>query len=198
MNCYQRIIKRVFDIVFSVLGLIFLLPFLIFIAIIILFIDGFPIFFSQERIGIYGNKFKIYKFRTMVVNNQKLNVTKLSDDRITSLGMVLRNNKIDELPSLVNVMLGQMSFVGPRPDVSGLYDNLNDDERKVLLFKPGITGPASLKYRNEERILDGVKDPVDYNRKIIFPDKVKLNLEYINNWSFFGDIKIIFKTIFGL
>ena len=134
----------------------------------------------------------------MVVNHQKLNVTKLSDDRITSLGMVLRNNKIDELPSLVNVMLGQMSFVGPRPDVSGLYDNLNDDERKVLLFKPGITGPASLKYRNEERILDGVKDPVDYNRKIIFPDKVKLNLEYINNWSFFGDIKIIFKTIFGL
>jgi len=198
LNCYQRIIKRVFDIVFSVLGLIFLLPFLIFIAIIILFIDGFPIFFSQERIGIYGNKFKIYKFRTMVVNHQKLNVTKLSDDRITSLGMVLRNNKIDELPSLVNVMLGQMSFVGPRPDVSGLYDNLNDDERKVLLFKPGITGPASLKYRNEERILDGVKDPVDYNRKIIFPDKVKLNLEYINNWSFFGDIKIIFKTIFGL
>ncbi len=198
MNCYQRIIKRVFDVVFSVLGLIFLLPFLIFIAIIILFIDGFPIFFSQERIGIYGNKFKIYKFRTMVVNNQKLNVTKLSDDRITSLGMVLRNNKIDELPSLVNVMLGQMSFVGPRPDVSGLYDNLNDDERKVLSFKPGITGPASLKYRNEERILDEVKDPVDYNRKIIFPDKVKINLEYINNWSFFGDIKIIFKTIFGL
>tara|TARA_Y100000816_G_C26077590_1_gene567443 strand:+ start:429 stop:944 length:516 start_codon:yes stop_codon:yes gene_type:complete len=171
---------------------------LIFIAIIILFIDGFPIFFSQERIGIYGNKFKIYKFRTMVVNNQKLNVTKLSDDRITSLGMVLRNNKIDELPSLVNVMLGQMSFVGPRPDVSGLYDNLNDDERKVLSFKPGITGPASLKYRNEERILDEVKDPVDYNRKIIFPDKVRLNIEYINNWSFFGDIKIIFKTIFGL
>tara|TARA_B100002019_G_scaffold292991_1_gene318145 strand:+ start:1981 stop:2577 length:597 start_codon:yes stop_codon:yes gene_type:complete len=198
LNCYQRIIKRVFDVVFSVLGLIFLLPFLIFIAIIILFIDGFPIFFSQERIGIYGNKFKIYKFRTMVVNNQKLNVTKLSDDRITSLGMVLRNNKIDELPSLVNVMLGQMSFVGPRPDVSGLYDNLNDDERKVLSFKPGITGPASLKYRNEERILDEVKDPVDYNRKIIFPDKVKINLEYINNWSFFGDIKIIFKTIFGL
>ena len=135
MNCYQRIIKRVFDIVFSVLGLIFLLPFLIFIAIIILFIDGFPIFFSQERIGIYGNKFRIYKFRTMVVNNQKLNVTKSSDDRITNLGMVLRNNKIDELPSLVNVMLGQMSFVGPRPDVSGFYDTLNGDEIRLLSFK---------------------------------------------------------------
>ncbi len=132
----------------------------------------------------------------MYVNNDKNTVSVKGDTRITKLGKYLRKYKIDELPELFNILLGQMSFVGPRPDVPGYADKLKGDDRLILKLKPGITGPASLKYYNEEELLAKAKDPVKYNNEIIFPDKVKINLEYYHNHNLWYDIKIIFKTIF--
>lgn len=153
--------------------------------------------FKQERIGQYGKKFYIYKIRTMTENNSSnVFVTTANDERILPFGKWLRKTKIDEIVELVNVLKGEMSFVGPRPDVPGYADLLQGSDRKILELKPGITGPASLKYINEEEILAQVENPKQYNDEVIFPDKVKINLEYYHNRTFWGDIKIIFKTIF--
>ncbi len=154
-------------------------------------------FFKQERIGQYGKSFKIYKIRTMRIQNHNNNfVTTADDDRILPFGKFLRKTKLDEIVELVNVLKGDMSLVGPRPDVAGYADKLTDEDRKILELRPGITGPASLKYINEEVLLAKVDDPKKYNDEIIYPDKVKINLEYYYNRTFWGDIKIIFKTIF--
>ncbi len=123
-------------------------------------------------------------------------VTTADDPRITHIGHWLRHSKVDCLTELVNVFIGQMSFVGPRPDVPGYADQLQGDDRRILQLRPGITGPASIKYRNEEELLAQQSDPKTYNDTVIWPDKVKINLDYLENWSFFGDIKLIFKTIF--
>ena len=123
-------------------------------------------------------------------------ITVANDDRITVIGKFLRRWKLDELPTLVNILKGDMSFVGPRPDIPGYADKLEGDSRRILGMRPGITGPATLKYSNEEQFLAGVDNPKKYNDEVIFPDKVKINLEYIDNWSLWMDIKIIFKTIF--
>jgi len=123
-------------------------------------------------------------------------ITVANDDRITVIGKFLRRWKLDELPTLVNILKGDMSFVGPRPDIPGYADKLEGDPRRILGMRPGITGPATLKYSNEEQFLAGVDNPKKYNDEVIFPDKVKINLEYIDNWSLWMDIKIIFKTIF--
>jgi lipopolysaccharide/colanic/teichoic acid biosynthesis glycosyltransferase len=136
------------------------------------------------------------KFRTMVASPSTNCVSVKGDARITPLGAVLRKHKLDELPELLNVLSGQMSLVGPRPDVPGYYDRLSGDDRKILELKPGITGPATLLYADEEEFLATVSDPIKYNDEIIFPEKVRINLEYYYNNSFFGDIKIILKTIF--
>ena len=192
-------IKRLFDILFSVLGLIILFPVFIILMAGIYFNDGYPIFFKQTRIGKNGKKYKMFKFRTMIQNAEKLDggtISTLNDPRITNFGRFLRKWKLDELPSLFNVLIGEMSIVGPRPDVPGYADNLEGDNKRIMSVLPGITGPATLKYSNEEHLLEGKKNPKKYNDEVIFPDKIRMNLYYIDNWSLWLDLKIIYKTIF--
>lgn len=165
------------------------------IAVIIKISSPGPVFFRQKRVGRHGRLFNILKFRTMVVNDGANPVTAKNDSRITPPGAFLRRWKLDELPELLNVLTGEMSFVGPRPDVEGYSDLLKGNERKILSLRPGITGPASLKYFNEEEILAGVENPKEYNDKVIFPDKVRINLKYLERRSMAEDLKIIFCTI---
>ena len=192
-------IKYLFDKVAALLGIIILSPIILIIFIIhkIVMPDG-GFIFLQERIGQYGKKFYIYKIRTMKAgsDNKNMFVTTATDDRILPFGKWLRKTKLDEIVELVNVLKGEMSFVGPRPDVEGYADKLEGEDRKVLELRPGITGPASLKYINEEEILAKVDNPQQYNDEVIFPDKVKINLDYYHNRTFWGDIKIILKTVF--
>lgn len=156
-----------------------------------------PIFFCQYRVGRYGELFTIYKFRTMYVNHGGNTVSVKGEKRITPLGAKLRKYKFDELPELWNVLKGDMSFVGPRPDMPEFIERLVGEEKNILQFRPGITSPASLKYANEEELLASVPDPQKYTDEVIWPDKIKLNLEYIVNRSFLGDILIIIDTLFG-
>ena len=150
----------------------------------------------QWRIGKDGKHFRICKFRTMDHQSQGDSITTANDPRITHIGHWLRHSKVDCLTELINVLIGQMSFVGPRPDVPGYADQLEGDDRRILLLRPGITGPASIKYRDEEDLLAQQPDPKKYNDNIIWPDKVKINLKYFDNWSFWGDIKLLFATLF--
>lgn len=191
------LIKHLFDKIAALCGIILLSPFMLIIFIIhkIVMTKG-SFIFKQERIGQYGKKFYIYKIRTMTENDGNVFVTTANDERILPFGRWLRKTKIDEIVELINVLKGEMSFVGPRPDVPGYADLLQGSDRKILELKPGITGPASLKYINEEEILAQVENPQQYNDEVIYPDKVKINLEYYHNRTFWGDIKIIFKTIF--
>jgi lipopolysaccharide/colanic/teichoic acid biosynthesis glycosyltransferase len=193
MNC---IIKFVFDRVFALAGLILLLPLLILITALIFCRDGWPPFFVQKRVGRRGRLFRMVKFRTMKRNDGSNSVSVKGDSRITATGAFLRRYKLDELPELWNVLVGQMSFVGPRPDVPGYADMLEGEERKILELRPGVTGPATLKYANEEELLAGVENPVQYNDEVIFPDKVRINLVYYHNHNIFTDIRIILKTLF--
>ena len=158
--------------------------------------DGL-IIFKQKRVGKNGKLFTIYKFRTMVVDHKGSCVSVKGENRITTLGASLRKYKLDELPELWNILIGDMSFVGPRPDVPGYTDKLQGQDRDILKLKPGITGLASLKYRNEEEILAMQKNPQEYNDTVIFPDKVRINKKYMENWSFFKDLQIIFYTLSG-
>jgi lipopolysaccharide/colanic/teichoic acid biosynthesis glycosyltransferase len=189
--------KRCFDIVASLLGLIIVSPLLLVIVLIIKLKMPGPVIFSQERTGRKGKPFTIYKFRTMTLNHGGSTISVRGENRITPTGAKLRKCKIDELPELWNVLKGDMSFVGPRPDVPEYTNRLVGEEKKILELRPGITGPASLKYSNEEELLSSVNDPQKYNDEILWPDKVRLNLEYYYNRSFFGDIFIILKTVFG-
>ena len=171
--------------------------------------DG-PVFFTQVRIGLHGKRFKIHKFRTMTNEQELSNIAYPNRARITPFGAKLRRHKIDELPELWDVLVGNMSFVGPRPDVPGYADCLEGDDRVVLEMRPGITGPATLKYSNEEKLIeDYVKQArkngdqrsedeiaLWYNDEVIYPDKVRINCEYYRNYTFFKDIKIILRTIF--
>lgn len=153
-------------------------------------------FFRQTRVGRDGRLFKTIKIRTMRdIASVDTTVTTADDPRITALGRLFRRTKIDELPQLINVFLGEMSFVGPRPDVPGFADELSGEDRVILSVRPGITGPATLKYRNEEELLAKQDDPEKYNREVIFPDKVKLNREYVENYRFRRDIEYILKTV---
>ncbi len=194
----DRIQKRCFDIIVSFLGLVFTW-WLILLAFVIATVDtrrnGF---FTQERIGMNGRPFRVIKIRTMEESASfNTNVTTSRDPRITRLGKLFRDTKIDELPQLINVLLGHMSFVGPRPDVPGFADSVKEDDRIILSIRPGITGPATLKYRNEEAMLAIQADPEKYNREVIFPDKVRLNRDYIEHYRFWDDLKYIFQTIVG-
>ena len=190
-------IKRTFDCFSSFIGLIILLPLLIFVSLAIKIGSSGPIFFSQKRVGKDGKLFTLVKFRSMTVQQDSYSTsTARGDVRITKIGAFLRKYKLDELPELWNVVMGEMSLVGPRPDVSGYADSLKGTDRNMLKLRPGITGSASLKYANEEEILAAQEDPQKYNDEVIFPDKVKVNLEYYENQSLWLDIKIIFATIF--
>jgi lipopolysaccharide/colanic/teichoic acid biosynthesis glycosyltransferase len=189
--------KRIFDILASFFGLIFLFPFLLVIALLIRVNMPGPVIFRQQRAGRYGTPFTIYKFRSMTLDHEGGTVSVKGDKRITPLGAKLRRYKLDELPELWNVFIGDMSFVGPRPDMPEYVDRLQGEERLILNLRPGITGPASLKYAREEELLALKEDPQKYNDEVLWPDKVKLNLDYYYNWSFIKDIKIIFFTIFG-
>ncbi len=181
----KRTGKRIFDILLSLFGLLFfflVIALCLFLAAIDTRSSGF---FVQLRIGQFGKPFRIYKLRTM------------RNGRISGIGAFLRRSKFDELPQLFNVLIGDMSIVGPRPDIPGYYDLLQGCDRRLLELKPGITGPASLKYANEEVLLATMGNPLEYNDTVIFPDKVRINLLYLDNQSFWLDIKIIFYTIFG-
>ena len=196
MSKKDMILKIIFDRIMALFGLVFLSPMLLIVAILIkLKMPGGPIIFSQKRVGQHGKLFTMYKFRSMTVGHGGSSISVAGESRITPLGAKLRKYKLDELPELWNVLIGDMSFVGPRPDVPGYVDILEGNNRRVLELKPGITGPASLKYRNEEEILAMQDDPIKYNDEVIFPDKVKINLKYLDNWSFFDDIKIIIHTL---
>lgn len=193
----DAVIKRMFDLIFSFIGLIITGP-IIAVAWVLATLDtGRNGFFLQSRVGRFGKSFKIVKIRTMRTDSVlNTTVTTSTDRRITRVGRILRKTKIDELPQLINVLIGDMSFVGPRPDVAGFADVLEGDDRVVLSVRPGITGPAALAYRNEEEILSLQEDPELYNREVIFPEKVRINREYIKKYSFLNDIKYIFLTLF--
>tara|TARA_B100000900_G_scaffold415898_1_gene447757 strand:- start:287 stop:871 length:585 start_codon:yes stop_codon:yes gene_type:complete len=189
--------KRLFDFTASLFGLIILSPLFLLVALIIKISSKGPILFKQKRIGKNGNIFTLVKFRSMkIVQQTTTTVSVKGDKRITIVGAFLRRFKLDELPELWNVLVGEMSLVGPRPDVPGFADLLEGNDRLILNLRPGITGPASLKYANEEEILAKVTHPEKYNKEVIFPDKVRINLDYYNRQNIWLDLKIIFATIF--
>ena len=189
--------KRIFDFTCSFVGLFLLSPLILLLAIVVKVTSKGPVFFIQERVGKDGKIFKMIKFRSMFVTQESSSTISIKGDiRVTKIGVFLRRYKLDELPELINVLLGHMSLVGPRPDVPGYADKLVGEDRNILKLRPGITSPASLKYSNEEEILVKQKNPKAYNDEVIYPDKVRINLEYYNNQSIWLDIKIIFATIF--
>lgn len=210
------ILKWIFDRVASFIGLLFLWPVLIIVAILVkVKMPGGPVLFKQERVGRHGRLFTMTKFRSMTVAHCGSSVSVAGESRITPLGAKLRRLKLDELPELWSVFIGDMSFVGPRPDVPGYADKLEGDDRRVLELRPGITGPATLKYRDEETLLaeidkalqNGEKMTLDdgriissvqeYNDWFVYPDKVRINLYYLNHYSFLKDIQMIFCTVLG-
>ena len=203
------ILKWLFDRIIAFFGLLFLWPVLLVVAIMVkVKMSGGPAFFVQKRVGKGGKLFDCHKFRTMTVNH---NGSTVSDSRITPFGAILRHYKLDELPGLWDVLIGNMSFVGPRPDVPGYADKLAGDDRDVLKLRPGITGPATLKYRLEDEMIsdyvakkqaEGDIRPIqeiatEYNDNVIYPDKVRLNCYYYRQYSFIKDIEMIFATVFG-
>ncbi len=189
-------VKRLFDTVCALIGLVLLWPLIIVGWLIARVSSGESGFFFQERIGRNAVPFNIIKLKTMKSVTGGTTVTSSSDARITRGGKFLRASKLDELPQLINVLCGDMSLVGPRPDVRGFADRLDDSEKCLLLLRPGITGPATLAFRDEESLLASVPDPEKYNREVIWPEKVRINLQYFHNYSFFRDIELIIKTLF--
>jgi putative sugar transferase len=192
------LLKFIFDRLMALIGLLVLWPVLLVVALLIkIKMPGGPVIFKQKRVGRNGKLFTMYKFRSMTVGHGGSSVSVAGESRITPLGAKLRHYKLDELPELWNVLIGDMSFVGPRPDVPGYADMLTGTDREVLKLRPGITGPASLKYRDEEDLLAKQSDPQKYNDDVIFPDKVRINLYYLHHYSFIKDIEMIFCTVLG-
>lgn len=212
-------LKYIFDRTVAAIGLLFLWPVLIVVAILIKKkMPGGPVLFKQQRVGRHGKLFTMVKFRSMMVNHSGSSVSVAGESRITPLGATLRRYKLDELPELWNVLKGDMSFVGPRPDVPGYADQLQGNDRRILELRPGITGPASLKYRDEEEYLANARELVRnlnpnpkvnfdemsdqevavwYNDNVIYPDKIRLNLFYLDHYSFIKDIQMIVCTVLG-
>ena len=206
------ILKWMFDRAMSFIGLMFLWPVLLIVATLVkIYMPGGPAFFVQKRVGKDGKLFDCHKFRTMTVKHNGSTVSVAGDSRITPLGAKLRHYKLDELPGLWDVLIGNMSFVGPRPDVPGYADKLTGDDRDVLKLRPGITGPATLKYRLEDEMIaeyvsqkqkegdsrDAQVIAEEYNDTIIYPDKVRINCYYYRHYSFIKDIQMIFCTVLG-
>ena len=187
----QLLVKRIFDLVLVLLFLpLLIIPILVLIIIATIDTKEFGVF-SQKRVGQHGKLFKIYKIRTLKEGQHQLGHL---DQSASAIGKYLRRTKLNELPQLFNVLIGDMSFVGPRPDLQGFADELKGEDRIILMVKPGITGPATLKYRNEKRVLERQKDPDNYNRTIIWVDKVKINKKYVLNYSFYLDLAFILKS----
>lgn len=194
----EKVQKRLFDIVLSLFGICLTWWIMVLAWIIASFDTRSNGLFMQKRIGEEGKPFLVFKIKTMKsIEGVDTTVTTSDDSRISKSGAFFRKMKIDELPQLFNVLLGTMSFVGPRPDVSGFADKLEGDDRVILTIRPGITGPASLKYKDEEELLSQQKDPEQYNRDVIWPDKVEINKSYIKEWSLKKDIMYIVKTVLG-
>lgn len=208
----MSLLKHIFDKVVSFLGLLVLWPVLAIVAIMVkVKMPGGPAFFVQQRVGKDGKLFNCHKFRSMTMRHNDSPVAMAGESRITSFGEKLRNYKLDELPQLWDVFIGNMSFVGPRPDVPGYADQLEGDDRDVLKMRPGITGPATLKYRMEEKMIadyvtqrqkegdqrDAQEIALEYNDTVLYPDKVRLNCYYYRHYSFVTDLKLIFCTVFG-
>jgi len=206
------ILKYFFDRVVALIGLLFLWPVLLIVAILVkVKMPGGPAFFVQKRVGKNGRLFDCHKFRTMTVKHNGSTVSVAGDSRITPFGATLRHYKLDELPGLWDVLIGNMSFVGPRPDVPGYADKLQGDDRRVLKLRPGITGPATLKYRLEDEMISEYVAQMqasgdtrgmqviaeEYNDKVIYPDKVRLNLYYLDHYSFIKDVQMILCTVLG-
>lgn len=204
--------KWIFDRTMALIGLLILWPILLVVAVLIrIKMPGGPVIFKQKRVGKYGKLFSCHKFRTMTVKHSGSTVSVAGDNRITPLGAKLRHYKLDELPGLWDVLVGNMSFVGPRPDVPGYADQLKGRDREVLKLRPGITGPATLKYRLEDEMISdyvakkkaqGDNRPTqviaeEYNDNVIYPDKVRINLYYLHHYSFIKDIQMIFCTVLG-
>jgi len=195
----QRIIKRLFDIGVSFVGLSLTWPIILVGWIAATISTRANGLFMQKRVGQHGKLFHVYKLRSMRdVAGMTTTVTSDTDMRVTRVGRILRKLKIDELPQLVNVLLGQMSLVGPRPDVPGYADKLEGEDRIVLTIKPGVTGPATIAFRREEEILAGVDDPETYNTEVIWPEKVRLNRQYVKEYSFLKDLKYILQTALSI
>ncbi|MCM1139505.1 MAG: sugar transferase [Muribaculum sp.] len=205
-------LKWFFDRLMALIGLLVLWPILLAVAVLIkIKMPGGPVIFTQKRVGKDGKLFTCHKFRTMTVKHSGSTVSVAGDNRITPLGATLRHYKLDELPGLWDVLVGNMSFVGPRPDVPGYADQLKGKDREVLKLRPGITGPATLKYRLEDEMIseyvvkrqkDGDTSPMqviaeEYNDNVIYPDKVRINLYYLHHYSFVKDIQMIFCTVLG-
>lgn len=203
-------LKFLFDRFVALIGLLCMWPILLVVTILIkIKMPGGPVIFTQRRVGKNGKLFNCHKFRTMTVNHNGSTVSVAGDSRITPFGAILRHYKLDELPGLWDVLIGNMSFVGPRPDVPGYADKLKGDDRDVLKLRPGITGPATLKYRLEDEMISeyvkkrqaaGDTRPMqviatEYNDNVIYPDKVRLNCYYYRHYSFFKDIEIILATV---
>ena len=190
--------KRLFDIVASGLGLLCLSPLLLIVAIWIKLDSPGPVFFRQVRVGRYNKDFRIFKFRSMRVGSDKGSQITVGghDSRITRSGYFIRQTKIDELPQLINVFIGDMSLVGPRPEVRHYVDMWKPEQLHVLDVRPGITDPASIRYRNENELLEKAEDPEKYYVEVIMQDKIKLYLEYVEKHSFLYDLKLIFQTFF--
>lgn len=206
------LLKWIFDRLVALIGLLFVWPILLVVAVLVkIKMPGGPAFFTQKRVGKDGELFTCHKFRTMTVEHHGSTVSVAGDSRITPLGSKLRHYKLDELPGLWDVLVGNMSFVGPRPDVPGYADKLEGDDRIVLKLRPGITGPATLKYRREDEMIseyvakrqaEGDSRPIqeiatEYNDNVIYPDKVRLNKYYYHHYSFIKDIEMIFATVLG-
>lgn len=195
----NMIIKYIFDRIFALIGLIILSPVILVVFIIhkIKMPKG-SFLYRQVRIGKGGRPFRIFKIRTMRDESEtEGSVTTADDPRVLPFGRWLRETKVDTFIELFNILIGDMSFVGPRPDVPGYADKLEGDDRVILKMRPGLTGPASIKYRHEDRILAQQNDPQKYNDEVIWPDKVKINKEYYENWSVWKDISILWKTVLG-
>ena len=197
----DNILKHLFDIIFSLFGLLLLLPLFIFIVVRIKLDSKGPIFYRGKRIGRFGKPFKIYKFSTMVADADKISGSPSAGDddpRITKFGKTLRSYKLNELPQLINVLKGEMSFVGPRPEVEQYVNIFTEEEKAILNVRPGITDYASIKFHNEGEILSGSPDPDRTYEEEIRPEKLRLQLEYVRNHSLWVDFKILFKTLITL
>ncbi len=193
----MKLLKYIFDRTMALIGLLFLWPVLLVVALLIKCQMPGPVLFVQQRVGRNGVLFNCHKFRSMTTIHGGSSVSVAGEARITQLGAKLRKYKLDELPELWDVLIGNMSFVGPRPDVPGYADQLQGEDRIILSLRPGITGPATLKYRNEEELLATVENPVQYNNEVIYPDKVRINRYYAEHYSFIDDLKMIFCTVLG-
>jgi lipopolysaccharide/colanic/teichoic acid biosynthesis glycosyltransferase len=195
-----QIIKRLFDFAFSLFGLVVFSPLMAIIAVLVKLASPGPVVYKGTRAGKAARPFRVFKFRTMVVNAEEIGGPSTSDDdsRITRVGTFLRKYKLDELPQLINVLKGEMSIVGPRPEVPMEVDSYNDEERRILTVKPGITDYASVTFHNEGEILKGSSDPHQAYREKIRPEKLRLALKYVDDQSFLVDLKIILQTVVAL